>query len=79
MNNYALSLLNTAYKQYQKHDNPHYSVQLIGNANDIVAYRNALKNLSEDGYIENLQFSGLLAEFDISAVGIEYMRLNGKL
>lgn len=47
MNNYALSLLNTAYKQYQKHDNPHYSVQLIGNANDIVAYRNALKTFQK--------------------------------
>lgn len=79
MNNYALNLLNTAYKRYQKHNTLHNSVQLTGNANDIVAYRNALKNLSEDGYIEGLQVSSLLAEFDISAVGIEYMRLHGKL
>lgn len=79
MNSYALNLLDAAYKQYQKHDSTHCFVQLTGNANDIVAYRNALKNLSEDGYIENLLFSSLLAEFDISAVGIEYMCSHGKL
>ena len=79
MNNYALHLLDVACKQYQKHDSSHCSVQLTGNANDIVAYRNALKNLFEDGYIENLLFSSLLAEFDISTAGIEYMRLHGKL
>ena len=79
MNKYTTEILKSAYEQYQKTHSPHCSIQFSGSANDLVAYHNAVRNLSADGYIENLVNSGLSVTFDISAIRIEYMRVNGKL
>ena len=79
MNKYASEILKFAYEQYQKNHSTHCSMQLSGSANDLVALRNAIRNLSTDGYIENVSNSGLFITFDIGALGIEYMSANGKL
>ena len=78
MNKYALNILKFAYSQYQNSNSDSCSVQLSGNADDIVALRNALRNLESDGYIGNVFYDGLLITFDLSAIGVEYMRGNGK-
>lgn len=79
MNKYGLSILKYAYSKYQKSGSIHYSVMLSGNADDIVGLRNAIRNLEEEKYIENVSQSELNASFDLSTVGIEYMRSYGEL
>lgn len=79
MNEYALEILQFAYEQYQQNQSVTCSMQTLGNANDMVGIRNALRVLVSDGYIENLSGDGLCVSFDISALGIEYMRSYRKL
>lgn len=79
MNKYGLSILKYAYSKYQESGSIHYSVMLSGNADDIVGLRNAIRNLEEEKYIENVSQSELNASFDLSTVGIEYMRSYGEL
>lgn len=79
MNKYAAEILKVAYYQYQQAHSVHCSIQLSGNANDLVAYRNAVRNLFTDGYIDNLVNNGLSISFDLSAIGIEYMGTDRKL
>lgn len=79
MNKYCLSILKYAYSKYQESGSIHYSVVLSGNADDIVGLRNAIRNLEEEKYIENVSQNGLDVSFDLSAIGIEYMRSYGKL
>lgn len=79
MNKYCLSILKYAYSKYQESGSVHYSVVLSGNADDIVGLRNAIRNLEEEKYIENVSQNGLDVSFDLSAIGIEYMRSYGKL
>lgn len=73
MNKYSQKILETAYSQYLKSGSIHHSALFTGSANDMVAIRNAIRNLQDDGLIENVAFSGLEASFDLSAIGIEYM------
>lgn len=79
MNKYCLNILKYAYSKYQESGSVHYSVVLSGNADDIVGLRNAIRNLEEGKYIENVSQNGLDVSFDLSAIGIEYMRSYGKL
>ena len=79
VNKYCLSILKYAYSKYQESGSVHYSVVLSGNADDIVGLRNAIRNLEEGKYIENVSQNGLDVSFDLSAIGIEYMRSYGKL
>ena len=79
VNKYGLSILKYAYSKYQESGSIHYSVMLSGNADDIVGLRNAIRNLEEEKYIENVSQSELNASFDLSTVGIEYMRSYGEL
>lgn len=79
MNKYCLSILKYAYSKYQESGSVHCSVVLSGNADDIVGLRNAIRNLEEGKHIENASQNGLDVSFDLSAIGIEYMRSYGKL
>lgn len=79
MNKYALDILVYAFKQYRNDGNIHCSFTVTGTADKLVAYRNAMRNLESDGYIEAPALNGLSFSFDISALGIEYMSSHGKL
>ena len=78
MNKYALDILKHAYSEYQKNPLNPCSVVFSGSADDIVALRNALKNLEDSNYVEILSFNGLTATFNISTLGVEYMSSDGK-
>ena len=73
MNKYALDILNYSFDRYQKSGDIHCSFTVAGTADELVAYRNAARNLESDGYIENCTVNGLVFSFDIGALGIEYM------
>lgn len=73
MNKYALDILNYAFNRYQKSGDIHCSFTVVGTADDLVAYRNAARNLESNGYIENCTVNGLVFSFDINTLGIEYM------
>ena len=79
MNKYCSNILKYAYSKYLKSGSTHCSMTLAGSADDIVGLRNAVRNLAEEKHIENLSQDGLSISFDLSEIGVEYMRSHGEL